>query len=123
MNVTNEKELWEAFRNQETTIVAEGDLVSRLKKWIVITKLGWAYAAMGVLAAVMLGGLGSLLGLISSRGQDSMAVLYAVLLAMPGLLIVVFGILLALGKLGGICGQLAKYRAKEEWGVLTLTRK
>ena len=123
MNVTNEKELWEAFRNQETTIVAEGDLVSRLKKWIVITKLGWLYALMGILAAIMLGGLGSLAGLIFSRGQDSVAVLFAIILAIPGLSIAVLGVLLALGKLGGICGQLAKYRAKEEWGVLTLTRK
>ena len=123
MNITNEKELWEAFRNQEPTIVVEGDLVSRLKKWIVITKLGWMYAGGGIFLAIMLGGMGSLVGLISSGGKDGSAVFVAIAAAIPGLLITVFGILLALGKLGGICGQLAKYRAKEEWGVLTLTRK
>ena len=135
MKIDSEKELWEAFRNQAPTIIVEGDLASKVKKWRVVTKTGWIYAGMGLIFAIAFGLLGFFFGinllLVFGRdcGPGGTMVLFAIILfavllfTIPGLLTTVFSILLALGKLGGICGQLAKYRAKEEWGVLTLTRK
>ena len=120
VSVSNEKELWEAFRNQEQKIIVEGDLVPRLKKKMVFIKSAWIIA---LLYTALFGAIGAFCGMFSYKGAE--LVLCTVVFSLPGWVAFALAVLMERGKLGsGLPSQLAKYReGKEEWGSFTLTRK
>jgi hypothetical protein len=125
MEVKDQKELWEAFRNKEREIVCNPNLAPAVKKWYTIKNVyGWPMVIMSVipiLLAVMLGRLLNDLGEIGGGGGNGW--LLGAPIALIGLILMILGIVIGTGKCGGIIGELAKYRAKEEFGVVTLTRK
>ena len=122
MTVSNERELWEAFRNQEPTIVID-DMTMRasLIKRIQIINSAWF---MILFFTLCIAALGFVAGWLNEGAKiNDKVVLSSFGASIPGLLCTVLAILVKKGKIGSFAKELAKYQVKDEYGVLTLTRK
>ena len=137
MNVSNEKELWEAFRNREQTIVAEGEVAGKISRCRIIkiaSMITGVICGINGFVFVICGfGMQSTMKSVSRMshgygygggGDSSLLVMMLVLAVIfwiaSAFLLVFFG----KGKGKGMIAQLHNYRiSKNEWGVLTLTRK
>lgn len=130
MNVTNEKELWEAFRNRETTITAEGEAAKKVSLFRLIRIVGlicgictgitgFFFIIFGVMANSAMNSINSLGG--NSGGGIWVMMLVPVVMfwGISAALI----ILVWLGKGHKLLAQLRNYNVVNNEGVLTLTRK
>lgn len=131
MNISDEREFWEALRNQQPVITVEGALVGTVTKHLkqlVSLKFMFFLLAIptGMILPGMLWGLGMVMSLSSgSKDVFEFIIPLAALFVILGVFCFVCGILtITKGTfLKSDYKELARYRASTEWGVMTLKRK
>ena len=127
MTVSNEKGLWEAFRNREATIVVEGEA----EKKVLFCRL---IRIVGLLCGIFLGFMGfafiifgamcsSAMNSIGGNSGNSFLAVTLIPAAMFWCFSAALIILVWLGKGHKLLAQLRNYRIVRNEGVTTLTRK
>ena len=130
MDITNEKDFWEAIRNEQPKITVEGPLVETVTKHIkqlVSFKFMFFLLAIpiGLIIPAFLCFAGMIWSLSSGAEILYICIALAVLFVILGVFCIVCGILVITkgAFLKGDYKGLSKYRADTEYGVMTLTRK